>query len=203
MKAGSLMVSGLLLSLGLTSLAIGTDFDWCPRLNQQAAANPNNYRLSLAERFRLTDEQVDLVLGNVAQPSDAYMLLRMGELAKQPPERLVQQYQSDKDQGWGVMARHLGIKPGSSEFHALKRGHDLRDYRPERRASKAKPARLKSTREAKRAKGSKQARSKDRRHETRSSQVESQGSNRSTHAPQHDAHATRPVTDAAPETSDH
>jgi hypothetical protein len=28
---------------------------------------------------------------------------------------------------WGVLAKSLGIKPGSKEFHALKRGQDLYD----------------------------------------------------------------------------
>ena len=32
--------------------------------------------------------------------------------------------------GWGNLAKTLGIKPGSREFHALKRGHDLYDENP-------------------------------------------------------------------------
>ena len=34
-------------------------------------------------------------------------------------------YKSDKGKGWGVLAKSLGIKPGSQEFHALKSGDDL------------------------------------------------------------------------------
>lgn len=116
-------------SLCLPGMLSATDFGWCPRLNQQAEQNPNNYRLSLGERFRINDQQLDLVLSNVARPADAYTLLRLGEMAKLPPERMVEHYQADQAKGWGVMARNLGIKPGSAEFHALKRGHDLRDYR--------------------------------------------------------------------------
>jgi hypothetical protein len=29
---------------------------------------------------------------------------------------------ANKGKGWGVIAKNLGIKPGSAEFHALKRG---------------------------------------------------------------------------------
>jgi hypothetical protein len=29
-------------------------------------------------------------------------------------------YERDHGQGWGVIAKRLGIKPGSAEFHALK-----------------------------------------------------------------------------------
>ena len=29
-------------------------------------------------------------------------------------------YEQDRGQGWGVIAKRMGIKPGSAEFHALK-----------------------------------------------------------------------------------
>jgi len=37
------------------------------------------------------------------------------------------EYRSGKAKGWGALAKSLGIKPGSKEFHALKNGHDLHD----------------------------------------------------------------------------
>jgi hypothetical protein len=35
---------------------------------------------------------------------------------------VVDQWQQDHGQGWGVLAQRLGIKPGSAEFHRLKKG---------------------------------------------------------------------------------
>jgi hypothetical protein len=35
---------------------------------------------------------------------------------------VVREYKAHKGQGWGVIAKNLGIKPGSKEFHALKKG---------------------------------------------------------------------------------
>ena len=32
-------------------------------------------------------------------------------------------YNANKGKGWGVIAKELGIKPGSPEFHALKQGN--------------------------------------------------------------------------------
>jgi hypothetical protein len=32
-------------------------------------------------------------------------------------------YQASKGKGWGVIAKELGIKPGSPAFHALKEGN--------------------------------------------------------------------------------
>jgi hypothetical protein len=38
---------------------------------------------------------------------------------------VVDVYKKNRGKGWGVIAKSLGIKPGSPEFHALKRGDDL------------------------------------------------------------------------------
>jgi hypothetical protein len=35
---------------------------------------------------------------------------------------VVQRYERNPGQGWGNLARQMGIKPGSREFHALKNG---------------------------------------------------------------------------------
>lgn len=37
-------------------------------------------------------------------------------------DAVYQVYQPNRKKGWGVIAKELGIKPGSPEFHALKRG---------------------------------------------------------------------------------
>jgi hypothetical protein len=40
---------------------------------------------------------------------------------------VLEKYEAGKGRGWGALAKSLGIKPGSSEFHALKRSDDLDD----------------------------------------------------------------------------
>lgn len=67
------------------------------------------------------------VLGNVERPADAYLVFRLGEMSGKPPEYVMKHYKSGKVKDWGELAKSLGIKPGSKEFHALKAGHDLRD----------------------------------------------------------------------------
>jgi hypothetical protein len=64
------------------------------------------------------------VLGNVSGPADAYIVLRFGEMSRHPFDYVLREYKASRGKGWGVLAERLGIKPGS-EFHALKRGHDL------------------------------------------------------------------------------
>jgi len=107
------------------SLTMAGDFDWLKDLSITAQADPSGFRAQLATRFQIGDAKISAVIGNVERPADAYMVLRLGEIANLPPESVIEKYKSSKGQGWGALAKSLGIKPGSKEFHALKNGHDL------------------------------------------------------------------------------
>jgi len=117
----------LFMQLSFISMAVAGDFDWLSNLNLKAEADSSGYRIKLATRFNIGDSEVKVVLGKVDSPSDAYMILRLGELSNRPVDEVMNVYRANRKKGWGVIAKSLGIKPGSSEFHALKRGHDL-DY---------------------------------------------------------------------------
>ena len=117
--------------LFVSSAALAGDFDWIRNFNIQAEADPSGFRARLATRFQIGDAQIKFVLDNVGNPSDAYMVFRLGEMSNQPTERVIEKYKSGKGHGWGAIAKSLGIKPGSKEFHALKRGHDLNNEKPE------------------------------------------------------------------------
>ncbi len=101
------------------------DFDWMGALNTQAKDDPTQYRSSLSERFNMDSSRVKGVLDAVGAPADAYMVMRMAELSGRPTDFVLKRYRDDKKKGWGALAKDLGIKPGSREFHALKQGHDL------------------------------------------------------------------------------
>ncbi len=114
----------------VSSAAVAGDFDWIRNFNIQADADPSGFRARLATRFKIGDAHINMVLNNVENPSDAYMVFRFGEMSNQPTARVIEKYKSVKGHGWGDIAKSLGIKPGSKEFHALKRGHDLYDEKP-------------------------------------------------------------------------
>ena len=77
------------------------------------------------------------MIDNIKIPSDAYMVLRLAEMAKLPSARVMSEYKPGK--GWGVVAKNLGIKPGSPEFHALKGSQDLYiDFTKEQEKAKGK-----------------------------------------------------------------
>jgi hypothetical protein len=113
-----------------SSAVVAGDFDWISGFNVQAEADPSGFRARLATRFKIGDAQINIVLDNVEKPADAYMVLKLGEMSNVPTENVMEEYKSGKGKGWGALAKRLGIKPGSSEFHALKRGHDLYDEKP-------------------------------------------------------------------------
>ena len=122
-RTGLLVVFSLLLAAS----APAADFDWTRGFNQRVQADPAAFRASLAARFRVGDTQITAVLGNVASPADAYIVLRLGEISRQPADRVLGEYKTSRGRGWGVIAKSLGIKPGSAEFQALKKGQDLFD----------------------------------------------------------------------------
>ena len=124
MKRMIVLVLSLVLLLAASAQA-AQDFAWVNDFNIQAQADPTGFRARLATRFRIGDAEISAVIGNVANPADAYIVFRLGEMSGTPYDRVMREYKSSKGKGWGVIAKSLGIKPGSKEFHALKRSQDL------------------------------------------------------------------------------
>lgn len=113
-----------LITLSSTA-ALAGDFDWMKDFNIRAEADSSGFRARLETRFKIGDVEINAVLGNVKNPADAYMILRLGEMSSKPSGYVIKKYKSGKGQGWGALAKSLGIKPGSKEFHALKNGDDI------------------------------------------------------------------------------
>jgi hypothetical protein len=124
MKRTIILALSLILLLSASAQA-AQDFAWVNDFNIQAQADPSGFRTRLATRFRIGDAEISAVIGNVASPADAYIVFRLGEMSGQPSDRVMREYKTSKGKGWGVIAKSLGIKPGSKEFHALKRSQDL------------------------------------------------------------------------------
>ena len=114
----------LAIILSATVVAAG-DFGWTKDLNIRAEADSNGFRAQLSTRFKIGNAQVQVVLGNVDSPADAYMVFRLGEMSTKSVDYVLKKYRTEKNKGWGVLAKSLGIKPGSKEFQALKEGSDI------------------------------------------------------------------------------
>ncbi|MGZ3593182.1 MAG: hypothetical protein ACXWL9_05580 [Syntrophales bacterium] len=127
MKVFKIIVGAAAILFLISSVAVAGDFDWIPDFNIRAEADPSGFKAKLSARFQIGDVHINAVLSNVDKPADAYMVLRLGEMSNKPPEYVIKEYKARKGKGWGALAKSLGIKPGSKEFHALKRGQDLYD----------------------------------------------------------------------------
>ncbi|MDH4231813.1 MAG: hypothetical protein OEW04_07255 [Nitrospirota bacterium] len=118
-------VSVVFLLVSSATVAAAGDFDWIQDFNIRAEADPSGFRARLAARFNIGGTQITAVLSNVERPADAYMVLRLGEMSARPTDYVIEKYKTGKGKGWGALAQSLGIKPGSKEFHDLKRGSDF------------------------------------------------------------------------------
>ena len=129
MKLLKILLLASIVQLAVFSVAVAGDFGWLSDLSNKAQADLSDFRARLAVRFNVGDAEIEAVLSNVEKPADAYIVLRLGEMSRHQTDYVIAKYRSNKGKGWGALAKSLGIKPGSREFHALKRGHDLYDAR--------------------------------------------------------------------------
>jgi len=65
---------------------------------------------------------VDLLQTRHWAPGDVYFACALASVLGRPCRYVVDYYDANRGQGWGVVAQRLGIKPGSAEFHRLKKG---------------------------------------------------------------------------------
>lgn len=96
--------------------------DFLAEVNVTARADIGGFRADLSATFDLSPPRLDELFDIFPDPADVYISLRIGQIADVPIERVATEYRKHKGQGWGVIAKNLGIKPGSAEFHALKQG---------------------------------------------------------------------------------
>lgn len=90
-------------------------------LNNEVKNDIKSFTEEMAATFSIPKPKIeDLINIHQMQPSDVIMTLQVAEQVHQPIETVAANYDKNKSKGWGVIAKEMGIKPGSKEFHALK-----------------------------------------------------------------------------------
>ncbi|MFC1515494.1 hypothetical protein ACFL7E_01900 [Thermodesulfobacteriota bacterium] len=110
-------------------------------LNETAKSNVRDFSKKLSRKYNIPEETTDWLLKKVGMsPGDAYMTAKVSKASNQPVEEVVKEYEANKGKGWGVIAKKLGIKPGSKEFHELKKDDSglLNEYKTKGKKGKAK-----------------------------------------------------------------
>lgn len=123
MKKIVLMLSLAASFAGMPPLAHADLSGFLKNVNIQAQTDMKNFSIRLSTQFGVPVHNVEAIINRVSAPADAFMVLQLGQMARKEPEVVLQTYQRGQGKGWGAIAKELGIKPGSPEFHALKRGN--------------------------------------------------------------------------------
>ncbi|MCM8779980.1 MAG: hypothetical protein NC914_02390 [Candidatus Omnitrophica bacterium] len=90
-------------------------------LNTQAKINPEGFISDLSISYNMPKNNIEnLILNMKMNFADAYLTIKIAQLIRKPLDVVVMHYKSNQGRGWGVIAKELGIKPGSDAFHALK-----------------------------------------------------------------------------------
>lgn len=91
-------------------------------LNIYASRQFDNFRAELSYRYGISRTRFDTLLGRVDSPGDLAVSLWLGLKAEKPVDDVIRQYRLRRGQGWGVIAKKVGIQPGSPAFKKLKKG---------------------------------------------------------------------------------
>lgn len=90
-------------------------------INTKGTANYNVFKNDLSVSFGISSTKIDHMKVDLEMlPGEIYLALEIANLAKKPIDNVLKVYSLNKSKGWGYIAKEVGIKPGSPEFHALK-----------------------------------------------------------------------------------
>lgn len=114
-----LLVSGL--TFGQTYSSGDKELDGSlMSINVEAKTNLPQIKTDWAKAYNTSVEKLDGLFKKGLAASDVFMTLELARITKKPIDIVVRSYEVNKKKGWGAIAKDLGIKPGSPEFHALK-----------------------------------------------------------------------------------
>lgn len=88
--------------------------------NYQAKLDLNKFTNDLSIELDVSEEKIKTLLAKKIEPSDVLMIFKISKIGGRKVEEVEESFQKNKDKGWGYIAKEMGIKPGSPEFHELK-----------------------------------------------------------------------------------
>lgn len=89
-------------------------------VNTDANKDLAAFKLSLTKTFSVGLPEVESCFKVGMNAGDAFMAFQISNIVHRPIGDVITVYTKSKSKGWGAMAKELGIKPGSAEFHKLK-----------------------------------------------------------------------------------
>ena len=90
-------------------------------LNIHARGDTENFITELGVSYGVPEGEISVLLTkHNMEPADVYMAVRLSNMTGHPLSHVAGMHRNNPGRGWGQVAKNLGIKPGSAEFHALK-----------------------------------------------------------------------------------
>lgn len=78
------------------------------------------FKANVVTTYSTTLVNVNSLFGIGMTAGDVVISFEIMKITKKPIGDVIRVYKASKTKGWGAMAKELGIKPGSKEFHAMK-----------------------------------------------------------------------------------
>jgi len=93
------------------------------KIGIEANADTVGYLSRLSTRHGIAEHEIRqaMEVHRLSAP-DIYMATALAQATGRPLPTIAAQYRESPSRGWGAIAKDLGIKPGSREFHSLKQG---------------------------------------------------------------------------------
>jgi hypothetical protein len=92
-------------------------------LGSEAKANPGGLVELLSSRYGVPEREIRRARDTYGLGAgDLFMATALAKASGRPVVSIAGEYRKNQGKGWGVMAKSLGIKPGSREFRELKAG---------------------------------------------------------------------------------
>lgn len=87
--------------------------------NNKAVKDISIFKKDIKTNFNIEEKKIEELLLKLA-PADILMAVQVSVAVNKSFDEVVTKYEANKAKGWGVIAKELGIKPGSPEFHSMK-----------------------------------------------------------------------------------
>ena len=117
-----IIFSGLTLYAQISYKTGSTELDTdVNKINVEANKDYKKFSADMSLSYNVSTKKIDLMKTTYKMSAgDIYLSLELSKIAKKPIDEVLEVYSVNKDKGWGYIAKQMGIKPGSPEFHQLK-----------------------------------------------------------------------------------
>ena len=109
-------------------------------INTESSPNLTGFISGINQNYNVPEMTIRNWMFNMnLAPADVYLIAGIAKILNIPVDIVFNKYQANKAKGWGYIAKQLGIKPGSKEFHRLKNGGiaTLEDTKMKNKAAKS------------------------------------------------------------------